>query len=125
MSYNINEGEVRVTIVTCMGKSHYMTISHFTKAYGDTGDRLLFVDSADLSPFLTREERQNSIVPNTVIPSLLKSESCCQLIVECANCKEAVLRWEFTPKYHVHDDYSIDYNEMSLYITPKGEDKSV
>jgi len=105
-----------------MGKGHYFTVPYFTKVYGDTNDKLLFVNSADLSPHSTREEREKSIVPNTEIPTLLKNERCCSLIVKCLNCKDIQLEWHFHPPFVVNDDHSISYDEMDLIITPKSED---
>ena len=112
----VDQNSVNVVVTTCMGKSHYKSIWHFSRAYGDSGDKLIFVDDANLSPHIPSEERMKSIVPNTEIPTLLKHEPCCKIVVECANCKDAQLRWEFTPPFTVHEDHSIDYNEMSLYI---------
>lgn len=107
---------VAVTICTCMGKGHYFTVPFFTKAYGDTSDKLLFIDAVDLSPTLTSEQRQNSIVPNTEIPTLLKSERCCSIIVESRNYDQT-LKLTFTGKLSVNDNHSINYDKVEHRVT--------
>ena len=121
MAYSSNDGAVNVMIYTCLGKGHHFSVPHFSRAYGDTNDRLLFVNAVDFS-LRTNEERQKSIVPNTAIPTLLESEPCCSIAVECVNCKDAHIRWEFTGPFQVSTDHSIAYKEMSLYINDLKEE---
>ena len=114
MNNSIWDAPVQVTICTCMGKGHYFTVPYFTKAYGDTGDRLLFVNSVNFSA--PREERQNTIVPNTDIPTLVKSERICSIIVESTNADQS-LRLTFTGSFTVHEDHSISYDEVEHIVT--------
>lgn len=103
-----------VTVITCMGKGHYFTVPYYTSTYGENNDKLLFIDAADTQPF--SENRQNSIVPNTDIPTLIKSESCCSIIVQHTNCDQT-LRLTFTGKLSVNEDHSISYDEIERSIT--------
>jgi hypothetical protein len=107
---------VKVTVYTCMGKGHHFTVPYYTKAYGDTGDKLLFVNEVNLSPKLTIEERQNSIVPNTDIPTLIQREPCCSIIVESTNCDQT-LRLTFSGKLTVNVDNSINYDNIEHHVT--------
>lgn len=100
---------VNVTVYTCMGKGHFFTVPHYTSCYGENNDRLLFVNAVDLTPY--SENRQESIVSNTDIPTLLKSERCCSIIVETTNCDQT-LRLTFTGKLTVNEDNSISYDRV-------------
>ena len=97
-----------------MGKGHYFTVPYFTKAYGNTGDRLLFVNAVDFSA--PSAQRQETIVPNTDIPTLVKSERICSITVESTNADQS-LRLTFTGNLTVHEDHSISYDEIEHRVT--------
>lgn len=100
---------VSVTVYTCMGKGHFFTVPYYTAHYGANDDRLLFVNAVDLTPY--SENRQESIVSNTDIPTLLKSERCCSIIVETTNCDQT-LRLTFYGSFEVNEDNSISYDRV-------------
>ena len=108
-----------------MGKGHYFTVPYYTTAWGGgfingqyyehaADDKLLFINACDLTPY--SEHRQESIVPNTDIPTLLKSEPCCSIIVESTNADQT-LRLTFTGKLTANADHSINYDDVEHYVT--------
>lgn len=111
---------VQVTVYTCMGKGHHFTVPYYTAHYGENDDRLLFVNAVCLAPYSAN--RQDSIVPNTDIPTLIKSERCCSIIVEHTNCDQT-LRLTFTGSLKVNEDYSISYDRVERSTTVNSEEE--
>lgn len=92
-----------------MGKGHYFTVPFFTYH-----DKLQFIDAADITPY--SENRLNSIVLNTVIPTLIESEPCCSIIVEHTNCDQT-LRLTFSGSLKANADNSIAYDKVERHVT--------